>query len=77
MFYGCKQTARFGAILKKTLKGHQYGYQMKGLGPGSKNMFIFRFLCLFTFHKHKKRFGAIFKNAKMLSIWVSNERPRE
>jgi hypothetical protein len=31
MFYGCKQTAQFSAILKK---GHQYGYQMKGLGLG-------------------------------------------
>jgi hypothetical protein len=47
MFYGYKRTAQFGAILKKTLKGHQYGYQMKGIGLGSKNMsFIFRFLCL-------------------------------
>ena len=54
MFYGYKQTSRFGAILKKTLKGHQYGYQMKGLG--SKNMlFVFRFSCLFTKKKHKKR----------------------
>jgi hypothetical protein len=38
-FYGCKKTARFGAIFK-TLKG-QYGYQTKGLGLGSKNMFVF------------------------------------
>jgi hypothetical protein len=36
----------------KTKKGHQYGYQMKGLG--SKNMFIFRIYCLFTFCKHKQ-----------------------
>jgi hypothetical protein len=37
----------------KTLKSHQYGYQMKG--PGSKNMlFIFRFTCLFTFCDHKQ-----------------------
>jgi hypothetical protein len=29
---------------------------MKSLGLGSKNMlFIFRFSCLFTFHKHKQR----------------------
>jgi hypothetical protein len=29
---------------EKTLKGHQNGYQMKGLGLGSKNMlFIFVF----------------------------------
>jgi hypothetical protein len=33
---------------QKTLKGYQYGYQMKGLGPGSKNvLFIFNFcVCL-------------------------------
>jgi hypothetical protein len=36
---------------------HEYGYQMKGLGPGSKNMlFIFRIYCLFTFYKHKQLF---------------------
>jgi hypothetical protein len=39
----------------KSLKGHQYGYQIKGLGLGSKNMlFIFRFSCLFTFRHHKQ-----------------------
>jgi hypothetical protein len=47
------------AILKKTLNGHQYGYQMKGLGLGSKNMFIFLFSCLYTFLKHKKWFVCI------------------
>jgi hypothetical protein len=38
MFYGCEQTVQFIYILKKTLKFHQYGYLMKGLGLGSKNM---------------------------------------
>jgi hypothetical protein len=38
-------------------KGHQYGYQMKGLGLGCNNMlFIFRFPYLFTFCKHKQQF---------------------
>jgi hypothetical protein len=46
LFYGCKQTAQFGAILKKKLKGHQYRYQMKGLGLGSKNMFFDFRVCL-------------------------------
>jgi hypothetical protein len=42
---------------EKTLKRHQYGYQMKGLCLRSKNMlFIFRFSCLFTFCKHKQLF---------------------
>jgi hypothetical protein len=42
-------------LKKKTLKRHQYGYLMKGLGLGSKNMlFIFRFLCFFTFRQHKQ-----------------------
>jgi hypothetical protein len=36
------------------LKGHQYGYQMKGLDQGNKILFTFRFLCLFTFHQHKQ-----------------------
>ena len=48
--------------LTKTLKGHQYGYLMKSLGLGSKNMlFVFRFLCLITFHKHKQQFVYILK----------------
>jgi hypothetical protein len=73
MFYGYKQTARFGTILKKTLKGHEYGYQMKDIGLGSKNMsFIFRFLYLFIFRQYIQRFGTFWKNAKRSSIWVSN-----
>jgi hypothetical protein len=48
---------------EKTLKGHQYGYLLKGLGLRSKNMLlVFRFSCLFTFRKHKQPFGAILKN---------------
>jgi hypothetical protein len=38
------------------LYGHQYGYQMKSLDQGNKNMlFIFQFLCLFTFHQHNSQ----------------------
>ena len=49
---------------EKMLKGHQYGYQMKGLSLGSKNMMlIFLFLCLFTFCKHKQQFVYILKKA--------------
>ena len=52
-FYKHKQ--RFVYILKKTLKGHHYGYPMKGLDVGSKNiLFIFRFLSLFTFRPPKQ-----------------------
>jgi hypothetical protein len=40
---------------KIATKGHQYGYVMKGLGLGSKNMlFVFRFSSLITFRKHKQ-----------------------
>jgi hypothetical protein len=63
-------------------KGHQDGYQMKGLDLGSKNLlFIFRFSCLFTFYKHIKKVCLHFKNnvidgrrASINSILVSNER---
>jgi hypothetical protein len=59
------------------LKGHQYGYLMKGLGLESKNMlFVFRFSCLFKFRKHKQQFVYILKKAKRPSLWVSNERSR-
>jgi hypothetical protein len=62
MFYGCKQMARFGAILKKTLEGHQYGYQMKALGLGCKNMlFFFNFRVCLHFREHKQQFFYIFK----------------
>jgi hypothetical protein len=50
------------APFKKPLKSHQYGYQMKGPGLGSKNMLlVFQFSCLFTFHKHKQQFVYILK----------------
>jgi hypothetical protein len=55
----------------KTLKDHKYGYQMKGAGLGSKNMFIFLFLCLFTFCKHKQRFDYIWKNRCQTVIGVT------
>jgi hypothetical protein len=59
----------------ETLKDHQYGYQMKGSDLGDKNMFIFRFLCLFTFRQHKKLpMVAQFFNG-YLSLEVT--RPRE
>jgi hypothetical protein len=66
---------------EKTLKDHHYGYLMKGLGLGSKNMlFVFRFSCFFRFRKHKKtilvHLEKTLKNGKMASIWVSNERSR-
>jgi len=52
-------------LFEKTVNGCQYGYQIKGLGLGSGVMlFIFRFLCLFIFRKHKERFVYILKNAK-------------
>jgi hypothetical protein len=58
LFTVCKRKQRFVCILKKalkTVKGHQYGYQMKGFGLGSKNMlFIFLFSCLITFFKHNR-----------------------
>jgi hypothetical protein len=56
----------------KTLKGHQYGYQMKDLGLGSKNMlFIFRFSCLFTFRHHKQLpiVARFFKGYASLEQW--------
>jgi hypothetical protein len=55
---------------------------MKGLGQGSKNMlYVFRFSCLFTFHKRKQRFGAFEKPLKPcqygylmkgLGLWSKN-----
>ena len=52
---------------EKTLKGHQYGYQMKGLGLGSKNMlFVFRFSCLFT--KKQKKPAEIAKIAVLQNL---------
>ena len=46
---------QFVYILKKTVKGYQYGYQMKGLDLGVKNMwFVYRFSCLFTFYEYKQ-----------------------
>jgi hypothetical protein len=58
-----KHKQRFVYIFKKMLKGHQYGYLMKGLGLRSKNMlFVFQFSCLFIFYKHKQRFVYILKN---------------
>ena len=45
----------FVYILEKKVKGCQYGYQMKGLGLGVKNMwYVYRFSCLFTFYKYKQ-----------------------
>ena len=38
-----------------TVKGYQYGYQMKGLDLVVKNMwFVYRFSCLFTFYEYKQ-----------------------
>ena len=40
---------------KKTVKGYQYGYQMKALDMGVKNMlFDYRFSCLITFYEYKQ-----------------------
>jgi len=36
-------------------------------------LFIFRFLCLFTFRKHKQQIVYMLKTDKSSSIWVSNE----
>jgi hypothetical protein len=49
LFTFCKHKQRFGAILKKTLKGHQYGYLMKGLCLGSKNMLFDLHACFMIF----------------------------
>jgi hypothetical protein len=56
--------------LKKNAKRASNGYQMKGLGLGSKNMlFIFQYLCLFTFRKQKQRFVYILKKCqKVISM---------
>ena len=52
---------------EKMLKGHQYGYLMKGIGIGSKNMLlVFRFSYFFTFWKHKQQF-----------VYILRSRPRE
>ena len=38
---------------KKTVKSCQYGYQMKGLDVGVKNMwFVYRFSSFFTFYEY-------------------------
>ena len=37
------------------MKGYQYGYHMKGLDLGVKNLvFVYRLLCLFTFYEYKQ-----------------------
>ena len=42
-------------LLPKSVKGYQYGYQLKGLDLGVKNMwFVYRFSCLFTFYEYKQ-----------------------
>ena len=65
---------------EKTLKGHQYGYQMKSLCLGSKNMlFIFYFhVCLYLVNINNDLF-TFGETANWSSIWVVNEwsRPRE
>jgi hypothetical protein len=53
---------------EKTLKGHQYGHKMKGLDLGNKNMlFIFLFLCLFTFRQHKSQW--LRDSSKLMRRW--------
>jgi hypothetical protein len=48
---------------------------MKGLDLGNKNMFVFRFLCLFTFRQHKQlpMLARFFKSYASLEV----TRPRE
>jgi hypothetical protein len=66
----CKHKQQFVYILKKMVKGHQYGYPMKGLDLGNKNtMFIFGFLCLFTFRNHKQQFVYILKTRLLPNPW--------
>ena len=52
---------RFVYILKKLIKGYQYGYQMKALDLGVKNMlFIDQFGCLFMWdlsQQHRQTIG--------------------
>jgi hypothetical protein len=58
---------------QKTLKGHQYGYQMKGRGLGSTNkLFIFRFLCLFTFCQQNSQWLR-FKGYALLEVMQQRE----
>jgi hypothetical protein len=61
---------------EKTLKRHQYGYQMKGLGPEDKNMLFFESNICLHFVNINNNLFTFLKNAKTSSIWVSNERSR-
>ena len=39
---------------EQTVKGYQYGYQMKAVDVGVRNIqFVYLFCCLFTFHEYK------------------------
>ena len=41
---------------EKPVKDYQYGYQMKGLDLGIKNMlFVYQFSCLFIFYEYKQK----------------------
>jgi hypothetical protein len=63
----CKYKQWFVYILKKTLKtakGHQYGYQMKGLDLGSKNMCLFLDFRVCLHFLNEQWFVYILKNLK-------------
>ena len=41
--------------IEKIVKGYQYGYQMKAIDVGVKNIqFVYRFWCLFPFYEYKQ-----------------------